>query len=242
MDLNKKQVWKRLAEFIQEEAKVYEEISLVEKSSQPEKPRDGSSTSGEYKKSYNTESNLEENTLKCVLCGKTDHVVTIDHFGRKVVQYFSCKVFSQMTPKERFKLLLEKGLYYQCLSPGASIERGKHKTALCYSKFICKHKSHLRYPRKKHILLCEDHKNDPENYSLLEKYRKEHILSLKSHLPEFSKNIKLSFHCDIPERLDESYLANQCDEEITESSVYILQTISINEKGLTFSLIQVVGI
>ena len=30
--------------------------------------------------------------------------------------------------------------------------------------------------------------------------------------------------------MHEKYLANQCDEEVTESSVYILQTISIYNK------------
>ena len=48
--------------------------------------------------------------------------------------------------------------------------------------------------RKKHVLLCEDQKHDAENVNLFEKYRKENILCLKSHLTDFSKNIKLSFH------------------------------------------------
>ena len=73
---------------------------------------------------------------------------------------------------------------------------------------------------------CEDHKHDAENVNLFGRYRKENILCLKSHLPDFSKNIKLSFHCD----QCMSHLANQCDEEVTESAVYILQTISIYNK------------
>ena len=32
-------------------------------------------------------------------------------------------------------------------------------------------------PKKKHVLLCEDHKHDAENVNLFEKYRKENILS-----------------------------------------------------------------
>ena len=115
-------------EFIQEEAKVTAEINLVEKSSQFE---DVSYTLGEHKMSYNTETNLENKTKECVLCGKTDHVVTIDHFGRQVVQYFSCKMFTEMTPKERFKLLFDKRLCCPCLSPGVSLESGKHKIVLC---------------------------------------------------------------------------------------------------------------
>ena len=78
-----------------------------------------------------------------------------------------------MTPRE-IKLLFDKGLCYQCLSSGASSDSSKHKTASCFSKFICRHKAHSSYPRKKHVLLCEVHKHDAEkdiikNYKLASK-------------------------------------------------------------------------
>ena len=95
-----------LVEFIQEEAKVNEKINLVEKPSQfkksslYEKSMGSSPIFDEHKQSYNIKTDLEKDSRECVLCGKTDHVVTIGHFGRQVVQYFSCKMFTDMTPRE----------------------------------------------------------------------------------------------------------------------------------------------
>ena len=169
-----------------------------------------------------------------MLCGKSDHVVTRDHFGRQVVQYFTCKKFTELAPKERFKLLFDKKLCFQCLAPGASVGQGKHKSGTCYSKFTCKHKDHSKHPRKKHVLVCEDHKESPENLELLEKYKKEHILSLKAQLPDFSKNIRLSHHCYSNELLTKAYEVNASSDEVIDSSAYILQTINI--KGKRFNL------
>ena len=231
LNLNKKEIWKKLIDFIESEVKILEKINLVEKSSRSDKVKNGSAILGEPKKSYTSYSGSDAKMIQCFVCGKADHIATTDHFGRQVVQYFSCKTFVEMTPKQRFKLLYDKGLCYQCLSPGVSVEHGKHKAATCYSKFVCKHKAHLKYPRKKHVLVCEDHKNMSENVSLLEQYKKENIYCLKSPVPDFSKQIKLSFHCDKPNQVHESHLVNLFDEdEVTDSSVYILQTIQITDK------------
>ena len=40
-------------------------------------------------------------------------------------------------------------------------------------------------PRKRHVLLCDDHKHDAENVNLFEKYKKENILCLKSQQEYF---------------------------------------------------------
>ena len=133
----------------------------------------------------------------------------------------------------RFKLLYEKGLCYQCLSPGVKVEYGKHKTATCFSKFVCKNKDHSKYPRKKHVLCCEEHKGDVENSSLLEEYKKSNIFSIKSTLPNFSKEIKLNFHCDNLNQVYKSNSASEYDDgEVTDSSVYILQTIQVENRKL----------
>ena len=183
------------------------------------------------RKSYISYTSSETKPIECSVCGKADHMVTINHFGRRVVQYFSCKMFVDMTPKQRFKLLFDKGFCYQCLSPGATVEHGKHKTALCYNKFVCKHKAHFKYPRKKHVLLCEDHKNDTENSGLLEKYKKENIDSIKTPLADFTKQIKLSFHCNKTSHACKSNMDEQFDgSEVMDSSVYILQTIQIKDR------------
>ena len=107
LNLSKKQVWEKLVEFIQDEVKVNEKINLVEESSQFEESKDNNPIFDEHKKSHNTKNNLEKGSSECVLRGKTDHVVTIDHFGRQVVQYYSSKPFTDMTPRERVKLLVD---------------------------------------------------------------------------------------------------------------------------------------
>ena len=82
LNFSEKQVWEKLVEFIREEAKVNEKINLVEKSSQLEKStqfeksRDSSLIFDKHK------TNLEKDSRKCVLCGKTDHVEIMNHFGR----------------------------------------------------------------------------------------------------------------------------------------------------------------
>ena len=85
LNLSEKQVWEKLVEFIQEDAKVNEKINLDEKPSQFEK----SKVCSPYLMSISLiyiKTNLDKDSKRCVLCGKTDHVVTVDHFGRQVVQ------------------------------------------------------------------------------------------------------------------------------------------------------------
>ena len=162
--LSKAETWDKLIEFIDLEIKIQEQINLLDKSLS--NSRDETRNSEPESKKYNSHTSSTE-LLVCVLCGMKDHNVTPDHFGRQVVQYFSCKMFVDMTPKMRLRLLYEKCLCYQCLSPGAKVEHGKHKAAMC-SKFVCKNKDHTKYPRKKHVLCCEEHKCNAESSSLLE--------------------------------------------------------------------------
>ena len=98
-----------------------------------------------------------------------------------------------MTPKDRFKLIKNKGLCMKCLYPGARQDQGKHKEGNCKREFICQHPLRQKYPVKKHVLICEEHKNSQDNQALLETYRSKYILR-RSDLEEFSKGIKLSFH------------------------------------------------
>ena len=230
---SKKDCWGNLVAFIAKEVKFQEEIILNNRIF-----HEGSKLSFIKKKSYDEgdkrtyNSHIDkEKKLSCFLCGVADHAITVDHFGRKVIQYFSCKAFVDMTPKERFKLLLKKGLCYQCLAPGAPVEKGKHSDASCYNKFVCKNTSHNKYPRKLHVLLCEEHKNDASNMELLDKYKKENIYNLKTPVPQFSKQIKLSFVCNT--RCKTEVVGNRLDpSEVVDSSVYILQTIVVENRKL----------
>ena len=42
---------------------------------------------------------------------------------------------------------------------------------MCQRDFVCKHKSHDKYPIKKHVFVCHEHRNDTENQELLQKYK-----------------------------------------------------------------------
>ena len=69
-------------------------------------------------------------------------------------------MFTDMTPRERLKLLFDKGLCYQCLSLAL------HQTAVSIElphvlASLCRHKAHSRY-HKKNMYYCEDHKHDAE--------------------------------------------------------------------------------
>ena len=59
---------------------------------------------------------------------------------------------------------------------------------------MCKHKSHDKYPIKKHVLVCHEHRNDTENQELLQKYKDRFIMKQPNQLPSFSRDLKLSFH------------------------------------------------
>ena len=116
---------------------------------------------------------------QCYFCGGFDgHVETLGPGFSKVIQYFTCKRFVYMTPSQRFAELKMKGYCHQCLLPGASSGDDKHK-GRCQRDFICKHSIHQKYPCKKHVLVCEDHKDDEENKKTLEDYKKRCILKEK---------------------------------------------------------------
>ena len=104
---------------------------------------------------------------KCCFCEEAEgHVATNGLKGTKIVQYFACQKFVEMAPKDRFQELKNKGCCFQCLFPGASQDKGKHHDGMCQRDFVCKHKSHDKYPIKKHVLVCHKHRNDTENKNL----------------------------------------------------------------------------
>ena len=69
------------------------------------------------------------------------------------MQYFACQKFVEMAPKDRFQELKFRGYCFHCLIPGASQDKGKHHDEMCQRDFLCKHKSHDKYPIKKHVLV-----------------------------------------------------------------------------------------
>ena len=98
-----------------------------------------------------------------------------------------------MAPKDKFQELKNKGYCFQCLFPGASQDKGKHHME-CVKETLCECKSHDKYPIKKHVLLCHEHRNNTENQELLHKYKDRFIMKQPNELPSFSRDLKLSFN------------------------------------------------
>ena len=241
--------WDKLTEFLKLKLKIQEELLVLEKPTpsipkEDEKPATRKEDSKPLaSKSSNTFTSKVLESKPCLLCGEEGHLLTRNHNFKKVIQYFSCKKFAEMKPAERFKLLKEKGLCYQCLSPGAPLDTAKHR-ADCFSKYCCKHSSHDKHVKKKHVLVCEEHKD--ENKDLLEEYRKKCILSLKEKdkLPDYAKNICFhnqltAFHSGSPDQqtpapqVEVSIVGpNHFDQpDIKDKGIYIMQTIEIEGKA-----------
>ena len=228
----KKEKWIKLVEFLKAELRVQEEILLVDKgdkdnSVNSESAGDKAFASTEQPQYTPVDKSPKNKTLQCHLCSKTDHVSTKDHFGRQVIQYAACRMFTDKSPNARFQLVKDKGLCYQCLSPGATVDHGKHKSGTCFSKFACKHPSHSKFPRSKHVLLCEEHRDDQRNKDMLERYKKDTILKFNA-LPDYSKEISNSF---IVVRASHHTEEDDVDEEeVTDSAIYIQQTILVEKE------------
>ena len=62
---------------------------------------------------------------------------------KKCVSYLACKTFVEKTPSERLKLLKDKGLCYQCLTPGAKVDHAK----TCNDHYCCKDPGHSRHEK-----------------------------------------------------------------------------------------------
>ena len=225
--LDEKSRWPKLILFLEKELKMHEEMSKIQYGFECN-PTIESSCS---RRSSSYVTNDPSNDA-CYFCGETDHVKTAGPNGMKLVQYFSCRKFVEMTPNQRFLELRNKGLCIQCLYPGASQDKGRHSDGSCSNEYACKHYSHNVFPSKKHVLTCQEHCSTDRNKELLESYRSRCILNKKTdELPDFSKNIKLSFHSLLVKGEDEhTFQETNCDDEV---ACYILQTIEIDNRYYT---------
>ena len=202
-----KDSWVSLISFLEKELRVIQRKALVFQNfpdnSPKGKPEDQRSRGGHYTDvpdevpadaPAGAEGHVtDEAPIICSICGKDDHVTTTGPGYSKVVQYYSCAEFTQLSPGDRFRLLRRKSLCFQCLLPGADWNTGKHKEGKCQRQYTCNHESHNRFKRKKHVLVCDDHKGTPENAELLRKY-KERCFPRDQEIPPFSREIGISFH------------------------------------------------
>ena len=144
---------------------------------------------------------------------------------------FACKKFFEMTPKVRFQELWRKGYYFQCLFPGASQSTGKHSDGKYQKDFSCKNTSHDKYPTKKHILVCHEHRGNKENEQLLLDYKNRCIMK-QTKLPAFSRDLKLIFHMNQQQPSDYKHL--QSNQELAIST---LQTTKVNKQNYCFMIL-----
>ena len=88
--------------------------------------------------------------------------------------------------------------------------------------------------KRKHSLVCEEHSQTNENKQLLEEYKSRCILKQKANLPEYSKEIKLSFHASnsihINNKLQQTIHSTQSASDVQDKAIYILQTIDVNNQ------------
>ena len=93
---------------------------------------------------------------------------------------------------------------------------------MCQGDFVCNHKSHEKYPTKKHVLVCHEHRNDTENQELLQKYKSRFIMKQANQLPPFPRNLKLSFHMNQNQSPNYQVMSDQ------EKASYIVRTIKVD--------------
>ena len=223
-NLDEKQTWKKLIDFLEKEVKVQQQRCLASnpedsiKTSKKQPPR--SRGGGIH---YVPQTNSPSSQPVCYFCDgrcQEPHVPTRGPGGSMVIQYFACKEFVEKSPAERLSTLWKKGLCHQCLLPGARRQDAKHKHGQCQRDFTCKHPSHHQYAIKHHVLVCEEHKSTKENEDLLAQFKSRFIIKNQS-LPDFTRGIQLSFFATSGET---------CDDEV---GIYLLQDIIINNQVFT---------
>ena len=149
-----------------------------------------------------------------------------------IIPYYVCQIFVNMTPEDRLSRLKSKNLCTQCQSPGARVG-AKHKCL--YLKFCCAYSSYGNTD-KPHVLLCGLHKNDANNVKLLAQFKEKFIENCNMPLPLFSRQI--SCFSDIvgiskfPGQHLDTFIDFLTDSDITESAIFQLQTIEIQDVKL----------
>ena len=108
-ELEGEEQWSELIEFLEKEARVHHQRSLIQRTNfkaPPSKKEDQL----DNKKGYRCSSHLADRKTQktCSFCGESDYVATNGPNQTKIIQYFSCRAFVEMTPKYRFAELQKK--------------------------------------------------------------------------------------------------------------------------------------
>ena len=110
---------------------------------------------------------------------------------------------------------------------------GIHKEGKCHRDFVCTHIDHQKYPQKKHVLICDEHKMDEANKDALQKYKLKCILRNKriDDLLTYAKEIKLAYLGTTNKK--SSHLPKNSVSNDEERGICQLQTITIEHQNFT---------
>ena len=245
-ELEGEELWNELIKFLEKDLRIQQELGNLKRKSINSDGRQSYCAAGDVSENQSYQDSCQESSHvavtesqsvdqdKCLICNETGHYKVKGPNGNMIIQYFSCQKFVEMNPLDRFRELRKKGLCYMCLYPGAPQNSYKHSNGLCQRDFTCNHPSHDRYDRKKHVLVCHEHRNTEENRRILDEYKKTCILNRRD-APQFSKDIKLSFMTQqsfaSTSRKTEAEVND--DSIITENGVYLLQRIQVEDQHYT---------
>ena len=80
--------WRQLLEFLDKEIKIHQQRALSQTKKKPDTNKQSSKKmGGSSHHSASTNSNVQQSSIKCFICGKSDHVQTNGPRGMKLVQY-----------------------------------------------------------------------------------------------------------------------------------------------------------
>ena len=216
-----KRVWNNLLAFLKKELSVREKMALVEKS----KVSLGLSKSKQGGDGYVAGPvNFGDSDVRCHICGKSGHVLSVDPKGEVHCDYVSCKLFADWSCKRRRSELYKRKFCFQCLSPGV-----KHFEAhSCSAKYVCPDNAHKSHDKGIHVLVCHEHKDSQANLNLLQQYIKNFIEKRGSFEP-FTKNISLmcTFHNVVAEHQLFKHLKNVIPDN-HDRAIFPLQTINVD--------------
>ena len=219
-----KRAWKNLLDFLKKELSVREKLALVEKSkaslglSLKSKSGGDGYAVGPY--------NAGESEIRCHICSKTGHVLSVDLKGNFHCDYVSCKMFVEWSCKRRKSELYKRKFCFQCLSPGV-----KHfESHNCSNKYVCPDDAHKSHDKGIHVLLCGDHKSSQANITLLQQYMKNYI-EKRGNFEDFTK--KISLMCMSLNVVAEHQLFKHLKNVIHDNrdrAIFPLQTITVEGK------------
>ena len=215
-----KRVWNNLLEFLKKELSVRQDMAIVEKNKLSLGLIKSKPGSGGYNAGYN----FGDSDVRCHICGKTGHVLSVDLKGEVHCDYVSCKAFAEWSCKRRRTELFKRKFCFQCLSPGV-----KHfESHSCSTKYVCPDNSHKSHDKGIHVLVCHDHKNSQANVNLVQQYIK-NFIEKRGKFEAFTKNISLmcTFNNVVAEQQLFKHLKNVIPDTY-DRAIFPLQTINVD--------------